>query len=301
MQIYLMNNKYYLVISENKTLLRNHILRDQHSKDLYYCLHCGLGCKKFLTLHNHFQTVHSTQYSKQLYPCYKCKKTFAFNKLVFSHDCPERQTGAPNQSSAPSELHKCKGCDKAFSDDDELVCHSFTDCEARFKCSVPGCGKVFDHQRGISDHMREGHERQGNFICDQCGFSTNAARKLLVHKAKHNPKTAATLEIFRCQHLGCEATLKSKYALQTHMRVIHLNRQNYECHLCAKKFRCFSSIQNHMILNHMSSPENQRRFACNLCDMKFLHEKTQLKHLLSHRGQYHCYILYCYILYFINH
>jgi Zinc-finger associated domain (zf-AD)/Zinc-finger of C2H2 type len=100
---------------------RSHIIKEKHSSNKYHCPVCGLGTLEFITLHEHFTNEHLNAFSKQLFPCYKCKKVFSFNKHVLKHECSAPAHQWPTDPSVKMQLYKCDKCDQEFRDNDEMV------------------------------------------------------------------------------------------------------------------------------------------------------------------------------------
>jgi uncharacterized Zn-finger protein len=88
----------------------------------------------------------------------------------------------------------------------------------------------------------------------------------LRHKTTHTTERA-----FTCPVPGCPATFKNKYSLYTH-KSMHMERQ-YECHLCQKKFRFYTSIKDHMA-THIES-NDLRRYACDFCAQRFVRPRDR--------------------------
>jgi hypothetical protein len=259
---------------------RSHLSLEKHSRDVYRCSVCGLGCEKYLDLHQHFKKQHKHQNTKQLFPCYDCRTVFSYIKYFLQHKCPDMGKRKRSLDSlAPGDpTFTCDRCSQKFADEDEMVCHKFTVCSARSKCSFPDCGKVLENRHALLNHMRR-HKQKGSFICDECGFSACSAPKLAIHKEKHKPVTR--INYIKCPHPGCTAELKSDYTLQSHLR--RHGEGQFECYLCQKKFRHRVTIQGHMIKCHI--PEEQLQHVCGECGKRFFTARDLKIHARLHNGE----------------
>jgi Zinc finger, C2H2 type len=256
---------------------RSHLKLVKHEKGVYRCCVCGLGCEKFIALHQHFQKEHKTQNTKQLFPCFDCRDVFSYIKHFQQHKCPDSGKRRKNVDQLPltASIYPCDRCGQRFADEDEMVCHKFTVCSARSQC--PECGKVLENRHVLQNHLRR-HELAGAFICEICAFSACSAPKLALHMTKHKPEDRnAYLE---CPYPGCLTKLKSDYTLQVHMR--RHDEAKYECYLCLRKFRSRSEIQRHMTTEHI--PAEQLGHICH-CGKRFYTARELRIHSRLHNGE----------------
>ena len=73
----------------------------------------------------------------------------------------------------------------------------------------------------------------------------------------------------------------TKNALNTHIKVSHMNLKEFECDLCGKKFSIKLALENHTKLKHNNG--EKETFPCDLCDKTFV-LKCNLK---RHRNVVH--------------
>jgi hypothetical protein len=237
-------------------------------------------------LDDHYHEEHNKHSHKHYFPCYKCKKVFAFNKHALKHDCitvDKKKKKTKKKSLDPGAIHHCSHCDQQFTDPDELECHKISLCISRYSCLVPGCDKIFKNQRNLSTHANLDHSNSHIHICDLCGYSTKFLTQLGLHKKReHEPNYKKVLKPFNCLEPGCGKVVHSKHALEIHVSIFHAGPTKFfECDLCPKRFRSLISIRTHM-LTHLS--DTSMMIACSICDKKFVSENARDVHVRIHKS-----------------
>ena len=66
--------------------------------------------------------------------------------------------------------------------------------EEQYPCTVPGCGKVYSHSRGLKEHLKIAHlqndaVKTGRFSCTKCDQTFYHATKLALHHENEHGKS----------------------------------------------------------------------------------------------------------------
>lgn len=87
-------------------------------------------------------------------------------------------------------------------------------------CFCKGCEKEFNSQDNLIKHYRRIHER-GVYKCPfhECNFTASFRKQIKDHRPVH----------FACPHQGCGLTFATKYKLKTHFETIHLRLKPNKC------------------------------------------------------------------------
>nr|XP_037867743.1 zinc finger protein 43-like [Bombyx mori] len=123
------------------------------------CAHCGRSFDSRPSLREHLLETHGNKKNDKLYPCTKCKKTFARASRRGAH---YRRAHAAQR--APAVV--CERCGKALPNTTILRYHMRTHTGERpFQC--PDCPKGFVKQSSLKSHSTV-HTSERSFACELC-------------------------------------------------------------------------------------------------------------------------------------
>ncbi|XP_076446179.1 uncharacterized protein LOC143283751 isoform X2 [Babylonia areolata] len=213
----------------NKTsLIRHHA---SHSGPQHCCDVCGKMFKVQKAMINHRKT-HEEGYTKPVFSCKLCEKTFSSQYLV---DCHVRSFHLGQRKN-----YLCSFCGKKFTTKHSLQEHgnAHTGIKPHI-CEI--CGKGFSYDSALRDHkFIHGDVKQ--FSCEVCNKSFCQRSAVKMHMRIHKD-----IKQFQCPECGREFT--QKQALQRHERV-HKGVKPFMCRLCSQSFSDASIIRRHLILVH---------------------------------------------------
>lgn len=104
-------------------------------------------------------------------------------------------------------------------------------------------------------------------------LAVNEARKGNEHLSCYDPHTCSI----------CKRLFSSRYALRSHIDVVHGKTKKFFCDLCPK----ILYHKTHMHL-HMRDVHSKKKFSCNICDFKTASKKNFLGHKMTHSEKVPC-------------
>ena len=137
------------------------------------------GCDKKYRSNFALQSHRLAKHLGTTYTCEICDKKFGYKGGLDRHT---------NEVHGPSVVFQCKfkGCDKTFNVSDSLRCHVMAKhTQTRYPCTI--CEKSFSLKRNLQTHTKT-HERTKNLKCEceGCGKIYQVQNSLLNHiKRKH--------------------------------------------------------------------------------------------------------------------
>ncbi|KAK7500598.1 hypothetical protein BaRGS_00008173 [Batillaria attramentaria] len=213
----------------NQTYMQRH--RTSHVAPQHCCDVCGKMFKIEKAMRNHRKT-HEDGYTRPVFHCDMCPKTFCSQYLV---DCHVKSTHMGQKKS-----YLCSSCGKKFTTKHSLQEHSNAHSGIKpHVCEI--CGKGFSYDSALRDHKFT-HEEVKQFQCTLCFKSFCQRSGLKMHMRIHKDTKQ-----FQCEDCGREFT--QKQALQRHERV-HKGVKPFICRLCSRSFTDASIIRRHLILVH---------------------------------------------------
>lgn len=140
-----------------------------------------------------------------------------------------------------------------------------------FECKI--CHVKYKSEDGLKRHYIRTHsEHESRFICEHCGRSY----KLKIDLTHHVKRThASQLQI--CRFCG-KAVKDVKGHEWRHQKRNHEIMYEYPCHLCRKKFRHRSRLDNHLMLH-------KKGFKCDECGKEYSGTRELLSHKRFKHGQ----------------
>lgn len=251
---------------------------------------CKICPMEFQDIHlraQHLETVHG--YVKP-YPCDYCDKWFAFVGPLERH---------MHRKTKPLICDICcwRGATKASIEYHMIKYHSTNiklDCEiCGIECSTTNqlrihmashrqykkytCGECDEKYLKVSEltcHLREMHNKIGNFHCEKCGRQFAWQLSLKNHMARHiGSKT------MQCPH--CPRKYYTRFQMKRHIKESHEPRDQHKhlCNECGKTYSTISRLKTHQMTNHIK----RERLACSLCEKTFCSVAALRMHIKRHK------------------
>lgn len=230
-----------------KRIYAYHHLASKHSigvgRSKTACEICGKlvfrGCMKI-----HAEKTHDNITRAE---CDICGKKF-YNKTVVQVHV---QTHIPAEHRAK---HQCDICSKSFSRSYCLEKHKMNHHEQAAGSFACHCGKVFNHQSYLKQHIRTIHidtSRDAN--CKYCG---KAFRRHVVRS--HEKRVHEKKLEFVCEHEGCDKKFYYRDALNKHFNFQHLHKRPFVCSYpgCTKAYSERNRLVIHNGVEHLKLREN---------------------------------------------
>lgn len=211
-------------------------------------------CNKTFSTERHLQT-HLNSHSELQFPCEYCGKIYPSLYRLKRHI---KRAHIPNV---------CDDCGAIFYDRAMYTRHRKQHNEDKpAQCTF--CGKNFDKQKNLSEHIRLQHKEDGNVHkCDLCEKCFINASLLKNHIKTHD-------KCFKCKF--CPKLFSSRYNLETHS-VTHTGEKNHKCAICGNVYSTKTSLKN-----HVATHSDARNFKCDQCPKLFKTNRRLYVHKFSH-------------------
>ncbi|XP_076672279.1 uncharacterized protein LOC143371211 [Andrena cerasifolii] len=178
-------------------------------------------------------------------------------------------------------VHECVKCGACFCHTRKLVEHlkNLHDIDRAFSCDE--CGKTFRSPMNIARHKRI-HTDLKRFSCDLCDYRSNQKSNLEIHRRRHTKDYA-----FRCEE--CQKGFVSRAEYLVHVNV-HTRKHIYRCEHCDKSYPYKKNLTTHRKRQHPSTlPADQARnaklkYACKVCLEGFAQKLLLDRHLKKQHG-----------------
>ncbi|EAT40364.1 AAEL007896-PA, partial [Aedes aegypti] len=255
------------------------------------CNLCDFPITTVRSLNMHLRTIHFRK-GKRI-PCEECRKDnkvreFSSNFKLQAHIKSYHEKIVEVQE----KKHICTYCGKAFSRGTHLRMHENIHTKAiLYNCKQ--CPFAATSRSGLLRHLRI-HTAEKPFKCDECDASFNQSNALHSHKtAKHSDERP-----FACDICGNAKRFKTKYILQSHMKMheksdtdsITKGRQKNRhvekhektkalpekerlCNECGKTFQTSTAYHRHR--------QTHIDIVCKECGKSFSTSRTLRLHLLT--------------------
>ncbi|CAG9772963.1 unnamed protein product [Ceutorhynchus assimilis] len=212
--------------------------------------------EKFLKKHRkdiHFIDKTSVQEEKKDI-CNLCGKRYKNSKILLLH--MRTHTG--------ERPLKCDICSRTFALPSSFHKHKRIHKEKSYACNV--CGKKFNQQSNVNNHIATVHSGKKPHNCATCGrnFATNT--NLEVHKRIHTG-----VKPFVCTF--CDKGFISSSQLKKHM-MVHTGEKPYTCWICGQSFRRKETRDTHARYH-----TGERPFSCKICEKAYIHKSHLRKHI----------------------
>ncbi len=266
-----------------------------HSGLAMACHKCDKVFPGPLHLASHEEFVHSTE--GQRFYCDKCDAHYKQKKMLARHVKLEHGDKPKN-----IETLECHICHKQLQSKNSLRQHvKLVHATSKdFQCEK--CPKTFVTKARLKDHLMHAHSDVRSESCDECSKTFKTPTSLKVHKERvHNndvrshscPKCNKAFKMDRdmrkhmltmhgpqgdpvpCKYLGCSQVFKTKKAMETHLKIIHIETV---CRQCDKEFRF---VQDYRV--HMAEHAGKQIHTCPVCK-KLYHQRYLL---VNHMGRIH--------------
>ncbi|KAJ7322334.1 hypothetical protein JRQ81_018621 [Phrynocephalus forsythii] len=133
-----------------------------------------------------------------------------------------------------------------------------------------------------------GLHANGEFICDQCGWSFHGWEELVTHQVAHMaaegiagsvPKAGALAQLavdrpYSCNQ--CGKSFRHKPNLLAH-RQVHTGERRYQCQECGKSFGSKAYLASHQHIHTGEKP-----YVCGQCGKSFRHKPNLISHQKIH-------------------
>lgn len=259
----------------------------------FQCSICpnGFTTKEELTTHikNHFKTYicpicgkefigdtsyeyHKTRHERgaepsivQVRSCNVCEKELPDDAALRHHMAQEHNADEDN--------HICKFCAKTFTSKGRLSRHvrakHFIQNEDAVACDI--CGRVCPNNEAVIAH-RQTHRDDKEFQCDYCGKGFTRKKNLEFHIRSHTG-----IRPFQCK--VCPKSFATVSGLICHVRT-HTKERPFKCPFCDKCYIHSTDLRRH----RRSHGCEEKRFQCEVCEMKFFERKYLMAHLKTHKS-----------------
>ncbi|KAK8832468.1 hypothetical protein WA577_002942 [Blastocystis sp. JDR] len=156
----------------------------------------------------------------------------------------------------------------------------------QYKCTYPGCNKVFNWKSNLNVHMRT-HEvnRPRDFVCPEpnCGKKFYDQQHLKQHLQIHK----RTPNSHVCPYPGCTKKYSTPGGLKLHIKSHHQIDKKYKCDVpgCDKAFVRRTDLKIHKLRVHSDS----KPFVCHFsnCDKSYVSQSELNRHMQTHKYNDH--------------
>ncbi|CAG4974252.1 unnamed protein product [Colias eurytheme] len=230
------------------------------------------------------------KYNMAPYKCEKCVKGFNFEDVLLSHlEKHSPKNGAhlceicgqycPSTISLRGHIkshttkYKCKICNIVRHSRQHVLEHYslvHTESTQEYKCKE--CEFTTNKRTVMQRHVKI-HVSNEKHTCHQCGRSFKTREILRVHTSRHDDKNR-----YHCEH--CNRTFIYKSVLHKHIRSVHIDKDFY-CVECDAMFTSMEALKQHLYKTKKHSDPSQYKYACTLCDQRFLTRQTLGTHQTS--------------------
>ena len=233
---------------------------------------CTLCTKKKLfvikkRIKAHVITVHYKEHAKN--QCTICGK-------LFYQPCKLKEH--MEKAHLKSKIHECKDCGAKFETFGKYHYH-MTNFHSKEQFICEECGKNFPNKLRLTEHMTSHLDR--THVCEDCGLSFKTEKALQQHKLSHSDKS------FKCTVPGCNKEFSGKAGVRSHIKNIHLKKENFTCDECPKEFKQKTTLRNHINIHHLGLNDvgKNKMHRCQFCDYEAKYTTTLKSHINSvHKG-----------------
>ncbi|XP_071958799.1 uncharacterized protein [Antedon mediterranea] len=278
------------------TLLTSHLILDhdirlttqdekkecEQKSDNFTCDLCKAVCEEPGLYISHMHEVHHLL----MFRCDHCEKVFGTQNSLKKH---------LEATHSMKSQFICEYCEKIFVHEPSLKRHVEEVHEQKtLPCDI--CLKIFPSQRRLHEHMRTVHKiivsKQSSVIedlfkckiCDQeMASKGNLRRHMAVHSGQGTESEFKLRNDLKCSLCGVQ--FNRRYLYMEHLahhkakgekvNDIDIDADDVTCSLCGRVCTTKQNLHRHMAMHE------EKPYACQLCDKKFLHEMSLTEHILT--------------------
>ncbi|KYM95201.1 Zinc finger protein Xfin, partial [Cyphomyrmex costatus] len=188
---------------------------------------------------------------------------------------PTQQNKVDNQS---RHVHQCVKCGDRFYHTRKLVEHlkNLHNIDRAFSCDE--CGKTFRSPMNITRHKLI-HTGLKTYKCDVCEYSSNQRSNMECHRRRHTKDY-----LFKCEK--CDKGFFYRADYQEHQNT-HNKKNMYRCDHCCKPYKYKKNLRVHLAtyhLRHAVARNPRTRYACKVCPESFMYKRLLDNHIKSQHG-----------------
>lgn len=151
---------------------------------------------------------------------------------------------------------------------------------AGYPCRHSNCSKTFRSNQSLKKHLfsHGSMEDRPKFLCDICGYAVTTQRGMRFHMMRHDPDKSTWKPC-----LICSSRFSNTTALTEHMNRCHgsYEERKFICELCELKFATNTDLKKHA---NSHQPSDWRAFKCHICPEAYRHKRNLLRHIASSHG-----------------
>ena len=214
-------------------------------------------------------------------------KTCSSCYLMFN-DKAARKKHEYNTHSKIEKKHKCKKCDKSYTNKNALNYHNISKHSDARKHECELCNSTFTTKSNLVKHTKKNHDEtslDNDFECDDCNkiYSTepnlNRHRKERHHYTQYNLDYVNTDDlIYKCEE--CDQSFERKSNMIQHRRNVHYKDKIFRCDQCQDTFNWKSAMIQHKKIIHS---RKDLIFTCDQCKEIF----DRKSKLIQHTAKFH--------------
>ncbi|XP_065566492.1 PR domain zinc finger protein 5-like isoform X1 [Artemia franciscana] len=263
--------------------LRAHI-KLCHPELRYRCNICDKEFKHEESMYRHRVNVHPVKevVVESNVEVRSSSQTEVQETTIIETEIKSQQSGVDNVY-----IFECSHCKLQFTQQSDIEEHlSFVHMEdlenpskseiSSIRPDTPGaenicdiCKLCFLTQEDLAKHKCSQKQKQV-FECGDCGKRFATERKVTRHLAVHQQ--------FLCPF--CNKMFRYNHVMRRHIRTCHASTSDtlYLCPGCDKTFGCPDQMKRHMLVHNT---EDQKKFACDMCPMRFNYSHTLKRHKMG--------------------
>ncbi|XP_068627108.1 zinc finger protein 564-like [Battus philenor] len=200
------------------------------------------------------RALETDSFKRLLYKCYDCVLGFNHRFKLENH---------MKKHSPESGAEVCDVCKVRCKHSPALCAHKRRH-RVKWRCTV--CGAAWSRASVAADHVaREHGAPMPTHLCSVCGHRAPTLNKLRSHMKRHAERQ-------RCGQ--CDKTFADRSSLRTHL-FIHNGSKEFSCPRCGKAFLFKRAMELHQLTHEASA-----QLYCHQCDMNFKNQISYKQHLL---------------------
>lgn len=235
----------------------------------FICDLCGKMLKKFHTLTEHMNEIHSKKYS---FKCRICDKRFHSRYYLSKHLNRHKQA-----FENPSNVAVFGDLDADLMERNKYRRRTEIERKSNLKCDE--CDREFKHHYSLAEHKSSQHMGQESFQCRKCGRYYTNRYYLTKHMKRHAAAEAAGIPIE-------ELAVDLDYGLMERSRYVRMGpnqdrNASFECNECGETFKKFCYLTQHRRAKHGFD----NGFQCKKCGLNVTSRYYLSKHMKRHEQQ----------------